>query len=204
MIAAEAAGAVFVFPADIAVGGSGDVVQRTGTDTVLAVDAVAVGVEIAVGDEEAIEERAEYVGLEPWHSSTAHVGSLFSFVDAVGNGWQTLQGCLHLGFSFVGRVCVEAWQTNVGVGHVDREDGIHLSAQQVVEDGVGISDIIAAGDDCPHILGAFDVLRMCVKIFFDYFGNAPCIDRKNHAEHVRFVLEQSLELVSHPLAVACA
>lgn len=87
---------------------------------------------------------------------------------------------------------------------MDREDGIRLSAQQVVEDGVGISDVIAAGDDRPHILGSLDVLRVCLNIFFDHFGNAPSIDRKNHAEHVRFVLEQSLELVSHPLAVACA
>lgn len=204
VVAAEAASAVLVFPADAVVGGNGDVAQWAGTDTMLAVDAMAVGVEVAVGDEEAVEEWAEYVGLNPGHRSSAHVGSLFSFVDAVGDGWQAVLGRLHLGFGLVGRVGVEAWQTNVGVGHVDRKDCIHLSAQQVVEDGVGISDVIAAGDDRPYILGSFDVLHVCVKIFLDHFGNAPSIDRKNHAEHVRFVLKQSLELVCNPLAVACA
>lgn len=59
VVAAEAASAVLVFPADAVVGGNGDVSQGAGADTVLAVDAAAVGVEVAVGDEEAVEERAE-------------------------------------------------------------------------------------------------------------------------------------------------
>lgn len=204
VIAAETASAVLMFPSDIVVGVDGDVFLRASVYTAHATYAVRVCVEILVGDEEAIEERTEHVCLQPGRTSSYHFRLFLALPNAFCNGWQSFQGLLHLGFRHVGRVNVKARQTHIRVRHVDREDCIQLSLQQLVEDGVCIADVISTGHNGPYILGCLDFLQMLLDILCNHFWDTPRIDRKNQSKRVRFVLEQSLEFVSNPLAVTRA
>ena len=124
VVATEAAGAVLVFPDDFAVLVGRDVVLGASTHTAFATDAVLGGVEVFVGDEETVEEGTEHVGFEPSAGATHHFGLVLSVLDAFGDGGDALEGFLHLGLCHFVFVDVEAWQADVGVGHVDGDDEV--------------------------------------------------------------------------------
>ena len=124
VVATEAACAVLVLPDDFSLLVGGDVVLWTSTHTAFATDAVLVGVEVFVGDEEAVEEGTEHIGLEPGEIASHHFGLVFSALDAFCDGGNALQGLFHLRFCHFVLVDVKAWETDVGVGHVDRDDQV--------------------------------------------------------------------------------
>ena len=85
---------------------------------------VLVGKEILVGNEETVEKRTEHIGLHPCHFAAAHFSLCLTLLDALCNDWQLLQSFLYFGRCHFVLVHIEARQTYVGVGHVDRKDGI--------------------------------------------------------------------------------
>ena len=160
MVAAQTACAVLVLPDDLALVIGGDVVLRATTHTAFALDAVLGGVEVFVGDEEAVEERVQHMGLHPRHLASHHLRFLLPILQAFSDGWKKFPRFLHLGLRHLVLIDVEAWQTDVGVGHVDREDGVGFPSQCLVQNLVRIADVIATGHHRPHIFGIFDFLLM--------------------------------------------
>ena len=103
--------------------------------------------EVAVGDEEAVEQGAEDVGLEPWGCSSYHFCCLLASSYGLSYVRYGLTGCVDFVLGYGGTVDVEAWEAHVGVGHGEGEDGVRLAAEQAGEGVVGIADVIATGHD---------------------------------------------------------
>ena len=157
--------------------------------------------EVFVGDEETVEEGTQYVGLEPRATTSHHFCLRLSVLDALSDGWKTFARFLHLGSRHLILIHIETGQTDIGVGHVDGEDRIHLPVKPFAQDGVSIADVITTSHHHPYVFGRLDFCFVLVDVFSHHFWDAPSIDGKDHAEHVFLIREQPLQFVGYPLAV---
>src|SRR5574344_204315 len=202
MKTSQASCAVLVFPHHISLFIHRDILQWTSSHALLAVRTCFCGKEIFVCQQIFVEERTQYMCLDPWHATSAHISLLFSSFDGLCDFGQSAQGLFCFSVCYLIFVHVKSWQTDIGVGHMYGEDRIQFSFQHIVQYFVGIAYVISTGHHGINIIGSLDVLYMLFQICFHHFGQSPSIYRKNHAKHVFLVCYQSFQLISHPLAVA--
>lgn len=184
VVAGHAVGAVAV-PSGMSVFHC-DIVEGTGTLAEATGDAAVVDMELAVGNQETVEQGIRDVGVKPWHLAPHHIEAFVATKDALCHFWKQLLYTVDFALFTACVVELEGFEVDVCLWHDERVCKMEGPTQVGSELGKPFScsaHIVATG------AGQIEICRRMIdcesfEIGFHHTGHSPGVDRAYNSERL--------------------
>ena len=170
-----------------------DIMDRTVLLALSTADTGVGCVELVVGDDKAVEERPQQIGLRQGKCTAEHLIMIAgTFRDQVRNPGQIGPDSIDFPLRILRGIQGKTRKSQIGFRHLQAETGIQRKPcfpQGTAEDLPGIIALVAASAGEPHISGAVAQIDAANEIEHE-MRRRPRVDGKNEAQRLSFPQSQ--------------